>query len=222
MLLPTIVMLTVLSLFGWPTEGQDEPASMEPRTVARNLRPLTAPKPGALLAASRDMPDPRFQHTVILLLEHNEEGTLGLVINRPTEVKLPDVWSNPEGAAAALNLFFGGPVAIYEPFLLMRGKPDSARLNHVVADLYWGNGRLVLEWLLGSAQPFDALRVYLGHAGWAPGQLRAELAAGSWELFEAAPEMVFRQDLDTLWQELMEQSKWIMTRPAELTDVLRS
>jgi len=221
MLLPTIVILTVLSLFGWPTGGQDESASMGPRTVALNLPPLTAPKTGALLVASRDMPDSRFQRTVILLLEHNEEGTLGLIINRPTEFKLPDILSNLEGAAAGLSLFFGGPVAVYEPLLLMRGKPDSARLNHVIGDVYWGNGRLALEWLLGRAQPFDALRVYLGHAGWAPGQLHAELAAGGWELFEAAPEIVFRQDLDTLWQELMERPRWIMTQQAEPTEVRR-
>jgi len=222
MLIPTIVILTVLSLFGSPTGGQDESASMGLRTVELNLRPLTAPKTGALLVASPDMPDPRFQRTVILLLEHNEEGTLGLIINRPTEVKLPDVLSNLEGAAAGLSLYFGGPVAVYEPLLLMRGKPDSARFKQVVGDVHWGSGRLVLEWLLGRAQPFDALRVYLGHAGWAPGQLHAELTAGSWELFEAAPEIVFRQDLDTLWQELMERPKWIMTQQTELTEVLRS
>ncbi len=222
MLIPTIVILTVLSLFGSPTGGQDGSASMGLRTVELNLRPLTSPKTGALLVASPDMPDPRFQRTVILLLEHNEEGTLGLIINRPTEVKLPDVLSNLEGAAAGLSLYFGGPVAVYEPLLLMRGKPDSARFKQVVGDVHWGSGRLVLEWLLGRAQPFDALRVYLGHAGWAPGQLHAELTAGSWELFEAAPEIVFRQDLDTLWQELMERPKWIMTQQTELTEVLRS
>lgn len=221
MLLPTIIILTVLSLFGQPAGGQDESAAVGPRTVALNLRPLAAPKTGALLVASRDMPDPRFQRAVILLLEHNEEGTLGLIINRPTEVKLPDTGSAPGSAAAGLNLYFGGPVATHQPLLLMRGKPDSARLNHVFGDVYWGSGRLVLEWLFGHTPSFDAMRVYLGHAGWAPGQLRAELAAGSWELFEATPEIVFRPDLDTLWQELIEQSQWIMTRQAEPTEVLR-
>ncbi len=180
----------------------------EPSPPAFEPTPVAVPDTGVWLVASREMPDPRFQRTVILLLKHGREGTLGLVINRPAEVQLPDVLSELKGAGE--RVFWGGPVAMYEPLILVRGASSSEPFHPVVGDWSWGDGQLVLAWLLGRGESVEEWRVYLGHTGWAPGQLDAEMATGSWKLFKADPGALFRQDPDGLWEAFMKKPRWIM------------
>jgi putative transcriptional regulator len=171
--------------------------------------PVSEPGPGSLLVASREMPDSRFKNAVILLLEHGREGSLGLIVNRPTRIGLPEVLSELEGAAEQM-VFFGGPVAVHEPIFLVRGAPLSGSANHITGDWYWSDGRGVLGWLLDHAEPPEDWRVYLGHAGWAPGQLDVEVATGSWRLFQLDPGVLFQQDLNGLWEAFMKKPRWIM------------
>lgn len=181
--------------------------------VAVHPNPVTKPAQGVFLVATREMPDPRFQHSVILLLAHSEEGTLGIIVNRPTQIRLSDAVPDLEpGGKEKHWLFFGGPVAVDTLLFLVRGTNPPGQASRVLADIYMSADRPTLEQLLANGQPTDTLRIYFGHAGWAPGQLDAELVTGSWELFQADPEAVFSSDPNGVWEKFMGQSRRLMVR----------
>jgi putative transcriptional regulator len=173
---------------------------------------VTTPAQGILLVASRQMPDPRFQRSVILLLVHGEEGSLGLIINRPTRIPLSEALPELGGEGVKHRLFFGGPVAMNTLMFLVRGKPPSAHATPILEDVYVSADRRALERLLGTRKLAEKIRLYFGHAGWGPGQLNAELATGSWHLFQADAETLFHGQADTLWEKFIGPANQIMVQ----------
>ncbi|MDQ2696915.1 MAG: YqgE/AlgH family protein [Pseudomonadota bacterium] len=166
--------------------------------------PVTAPEQGVLVVASPEMPDPRFWQAVILLLTHGEEGTLGLIVNRPTDIPLTEAVPDLDEAAAARHLlYFGGPVAVDTLLFLLRSDDSPAAAQHVLDNVYASGDQRILQQLLARGAPASELRIYVGHAGWAPGQLDAELLGGSWLLFRAPAGVVFHQDSASLWDQFM-------------------
>jgi putative transcriptional regulator len=166
--------------------------------------PATNPEQGLFLVAAKKMPDERFQRTVILLVEHGDYGSLGLVLNRPTDIPLSEAVTNltaPPGGE--LSIFLGGPVATSLITFLVRGETPGVSTQPVLGDVGVGFTRPALDTLLKRRLGDDRLRVYAGHAGWSPGQLQAELASGTWHLFHAAPELAFAPDTDGLWEGFM-------------------
>jgi putative transcriptional regulator len=163
--------------------------------------PVAEPAPGVLLVATDDMSDSRFWHSVILLLEHDDTGTLGLIINRPTEVLLREAL--PELPASEHAVYWGGPVAENLVLLLGRGAPPEGQSEPVLDEVWWSADGNLLESALDNGIGPDRLRVFLGHAGWAPGQLDAELDRDSWALFRAEPGQVFSSEPERLWDNLM-------------------
>jgi putative transcriptional regulator len=145
------------------------------------------------------MPDSRFARSVLLLLKHDDSGTLGLIINRPTGIALNE--AIPDFTASGQSehqLYAGGPVAMQALLLLVRDVAPRDALNHVFADVYWSLDKPALTKFIEQKHTADTLRVYSGHAGWAPGQLDSELIAGGWRLFEADPNLVFHPEPDGL------------------------
>lgn len=173
--------------------------------------PVDEPAAGVFLVASRQMPDPRFQHTVILLLAHGDDGTLGLIINRPTAISLLDALPDLGDRGAKHLLFFGGPVALNSLMFLNRSPKPPAQAIMVLDDVYVSSDRAVLEPLLDDSKP-TALRFYFGHAGWGPGQLHAELARGSWRLFRADADTLFQGQSEMLWEKFIGSGNQIMVR----------
>ena len=166
--------------------------------AARAQLSAAEPAPGVFLVAKPEMPDPRFQRTVILLLAHDDSGSMGLVVNRPTNRTLPDT---PEDRH---RIYRGGPVALDQVVVLGRGTPPDDPFQPVWEDVWWSADRGAIEALLGDDIGPDALRVFAGYAGWEPGQLDAELAVdNSWGLFRAEPDDVFGTDPDGLWDRFM-------------------
>jgi len=171
--------------------------------------PLTAPisinqpAKGVLLVAKRSMPDPRFQQTVILLLEHDAvRGTLGLVLNRPTDLTLadavPDLPSNNK-----LALGWGGPVSREHLFMLLQAAEPPEESTPVFANIVWSASAKVLQAVL--AEQADKVRVFLGLASWAPGQLDNELVHGGWQLFQAQTAAVFGDNQPVeLWRHFID------------------
>jgi len=154
---------------------------------------------GRLLVAAPPLVDPNFDRTVVLLLEHGDEGALGLVLNRPSDTDLDDVL--PEWRVLASDpavVFTGGPVAPDAVIALARAEIARAEgFVEVVGDL--GTVDLARDPLdLGA--PLEAMRVFVGYAGWAPDQLERELDAGAWfvvdldrgDPFSATPERLWR------------------------------
>jgi len=163
----------------------------------------TASLQGQLLVATPPLADPNFDGTVVLVLEHGADGALGLVLNRPSATPLTEVL--PEWAALASapgTVFEGGPVATESVIALGRGGPAEATEGWVpvlgdIGSVDLGRDPLDL------GVPFTDLRVWVGYAGWAPGQLEDELDAQAWftvlgtasDIFSASPEHLWRDVL---------------------------
>ncbi len=156
---------------------------------------------GQLLLAGPTLLDPNFWRTVVLVVEHNEEGALGLVLNRPSETSVGD--AVPELAAlvaADEQLFIGGPVQPSAVIVLAQFE-DAADAALVAFDDVGvlGTGPSPDELTAG----VRAGRAFLGHAGWGPGQLDGELERGDWILEPARHEDAFSTDPRGLWSRVL-------------------
>ena len=146
-------------------------------------RPAAQPEAGLLLVAAPTLDEP-FAHAVILLLEHDESGTLGVVLNNPTSLDVGTVlpgWR--DHLTGSPHLFEGGPVALDSALGLAaldpahQGPHEPEGFRRVVGDL----GIIDLDTPVDTLVPhLQALRIYAGYAGWSPGQLDDELDRGSW------------------------------------------
>jgi putative transcriptional regulator len=165
----------------------------------------TTPAPGMLLVAVRGMGDPNFSGTVVLLVQHNSAGSLGLVLNRPVPHRLDEALPGLElDADAAPFLFQGGPVGLDGLMFLFRSAEDSDDALHVMGETHLGSDRGLLAERLEAAPDYAHLRVFIGHAGWAPSQLEHELARGDWLLVPATDEAIWTPGTGDLWQRLID------------------
>jgi putative transcriptional regulator len=167
------------------------------------------PKAGRLLVATPLLGDPNFRRSVVLIVEHEvAEGTLGVVLNRPTKVPVGQVleqWT--ELATDPSVVFRGGPVSPNSALALalipgkdeplgwraLDGAPALARLGLLDLDT---PPRLL-------APAISSLRVYAGYAGWSPGQLQAEIDEGAWCVLTGEPGDVFSADPERLWRRVL-------------------
>jgi putative transcriptional regulator len=164
---------------------------------------------GQLLVATPEMGDPRFRHTVILIVQHDSKGALGIVINRPVQqvpaAKLLDALGfDSKGSTGQIELFAGGPVQPEVGFVVH--STDYHRSGTVDID-----GRVamtvnpeVLRDIGHNEGPRQSL-VAFGYAGWGPGQLDSELAQGAWFTVPEDPKLVFDADRDKLWNDLLKR-----------------
>ena len=156
---------------------------------------------GRLLIASPHLLDPNFVKTVVLLIQHSQEGALGVVLNRPTSKWLKDLWKEvgtvPCQKEASVCL--GGPVA--GPLMAVHTNQFFADIE-ILPGLYFAAKREHLDGLVMLKD--DPLKVFFGHAGWGPGQLDREIQAGGWLILPATTETVFYSGED-LWERTSKQ-----------------
>lgn len=157
---------------------------------------------GQLLLSGGGLYDPNFRHTVVLLGEHDERGAVGIVLNRALEIAVSEaIPALAELSAEGETLFEGGPVEPGGAVLVVETE-DPAILDLPVL----GNvGFLTGEVEDGVREAILRARVFLGHAGWGPGQLEEEMAGGSWILEPATPDDIFTDDPDSLWRRILER-----------------
>lgn len=164
------------------------------------------PAPGRLLVAAPSLVDPNFARTVVLLLEADPGGSLGVVLNRPSEVEVGAVLSDWAGIGRPDVLFRGGPV-----------EPDCALGIASVAEEATG-GEDPMGWrrVAGStglvdldtpvpvlSEALGALRIFAGYSGWSPGQLEEEIAEGAWYVVDGEPGDAFLVSPEDLWTRVL-------------------
>jgi putative transcriptional regulator len=141
---------------------------------------------------------------VVLLCIYGPEGTLGVVVNRPTDLLLSEALP----AVPALQgkpdvLFAGGPVQPNGLVLLFRVDQEPADTRQVLQGVYMGGNIDTLARILSQPKSNEAFRAYAGYAGWAPGQLEFEMALGSWGIVPADAASIFDKDPARLWDDLI-------------------
>jgi putative transcriptional regulator len=203
-------LLRAVALVGLllPVAGVGVPGGPAGASVPRPAPEVAVPQRPMFLVARRNMGDPRFRETVLFLVKHNGEGTLGLVVNRPTQLLLSQVVPDLKSVEGTRHqVFVGGPVNPDLLLYLARSHKGLPETEAVAEGLYFGVARETLEALLASGTPTRDLRVYVGYAGWAPGQLEAELTRGDWFLVPADIDRIFAQDPEALWRKLIEEQE---------------
>ncbi len=158
---------------------------------------------GSLLLAPPMSADPNFYRTVVLVCEHDDaEGSFGLILNRPLELLLTDVLD--EENTPARQICLGGPVQQNTLHYLHRLGEDVENSIVVVDDIYWGGDFEQLKDVLRSgAVREEDVRLFLGYAGWSPGQLEEEIAADGWIVTPANADLVFSSDASRLWRAVL-------------------
>jgi putative transcriptional regulator len=175
---------------------------------------------GMLLLASPGLLDPNFADTVVLLLDADEEGAMGVVINRPSPVPVISVLAGWGDIVAEPEVLFrGGPVSP-EGALAVALLRDTAP---VPAGLRPVTDRLAIVDLEGEAEDIDdaveGVRIFAGYAGWGAGQLESEIENGDWYVVPSLPPDAFQADPSHLWREVLRRQPgdlaWHANRPAD-------
>jgi putative transcriptional regulator len=156
---------------------------------------------GRLLVATPVIGDPNFERTVVLLLEHNDEGALGLVLNRPTAVSVFEPLPEWDGLAASPPVVFvGGPVEQGAAIGLASVAGEDLDSADGFSPVMGSIGTLDLSRDPHDLGPdIDKVRIFAGYAGWGPEQLEGELGADAWLVLDAVPDDVLSADPDDLW-----------------------
>ena len=155
-----------------------------------------------LLVAKKDMADPNFRDSVVLIT-HGTSAPFGVIINRATEIPLSKALPGGERLKSRDGkLFFGGPVARDMVTYVFRSAKAREGAIHLTGDVYFGSSPAILDELLARDDPLDDLRIFAGYAGWAPGQLEAEIARGDWHLARVDAASIFAPKPEALWAEL--------------------
>ena len=158
------------------------------------------PARGKLLVATELVGGAFFAETVILLLNYDENGAMGIVVNRPTDVAVQDAVDDVDELAWYTGeLFWGGPVQMDVLHALLRTDDPPEGVRAVVGSVYYVNTD---EGLQDAPADEAGLRFFIGYAGWSAGQLDGELERGSWHVVPASDEAVFAEDPDALWKQL--------------------
>ena len=155
---------------------------------------------GKMLVATEMIQGDVFSKTVIILLHYDRTGAMGLVVNRPTEVTIEEVL--PEGDALAKRadiLYWGGPVQMNSLRGMIKLQDPPGEAEKVVGSVYLVS---LNDDSWDELHKASDLRVFLGYAGWAPGQLDRELTTGSWLVVDATEDRVFPADPAKLWDSL--------------------
>ena len=153
---------------------------------------------GVFLVATPQLHGTGFQQSVILITHYSEQGATGLTINRPSDIPLRRAF--PSVRQLQQNnepLFLGGPVNQSAVFVLTRTNSPIENMRHIVDDIYFTAGHYIQTDILSLRS-----RVFAGYAGWAPGQLQHEIDRGDWLIVHTNADIIFADDLDTLWADL--------------------
>ena len=160
---------------------------------------------GMFLVASRDLGDPNFAHAVVLLVHYDDEnGAMGLIINRSTDVPLSRIFADlKEARDRADPIYVGGPVETGTVLALLKSASKPKEAERVFGDVYLISSKTLLEKTLASGIEASQFHAYLGYAGWGREQLEHEVELGAWHVLAADTGNVFHSDPESVWPRLI-------------------
>jgi len=161
---------------------------------------------GQLLMAMPQMNDPHFDHSVVLLCEHSLEGAMGVVINRPTDLLLAELFDQLDVSSneAATSVYFGGPVQVERGFVLHTGLADWQSSRKIGNDIILTSSKDILVAISEGRGPEEFL-VTLGYAGWGAGQLEKEVVDNYWLTGNASSDLLFRTPFEKRFDAAVKQ-----------------
>ena len=172
-------------------------------SVGKNIEP----KQGRVLISEPFLSDIYFKRSIVFLTEHNDQGTVGFVLNKPVRIPVNEIIEDFPEIEAEISL--GGPVGtntVHYIHTLGDLIPNSVK---VYKDIYWGGEFDAVKNLIKSGLiKKDQIRFFVGYAGWKPKQLENEISENSWVIAELAPEIIMETVDDDIWKEtLIEMGK---------------
>ena len=153
----------------------------------------TPPSPHAIfLVARAGLSSPFFAHSIVLVMNNLAPAPVGIIINRPTPMP---VWKLFPDAGhlrhTSAKVYLGGPVDFTSVWFLFRARHTRRHAVRVIGGIFLSADAGLLRHLLARDRPMAGLRIFVGHAGWAPGQLQAEIRAGDWTVRKVKPGAIF-------------------------------
>jgi len=174
---------------------------------------------GKLLVASRELGDPNFAETVVLLVHYDAEGVVGLTLNRRSRVPISRVLEGLKAAQGRSDpVYLGGPVETPAVFALLQSPAKLDGAEHIFGGVYLISTKPLFEQTISARPDPEVFHVYLGYAGWTRDQLRKEVETGAWFIFQADAGAVFDSDPDSLWSQMIRKTelKLALSLPAQI------
>jgi len=184
---------------------------------SKNANDLAA---GKLLVASRDLADPNFAETVVLLVHCDAQGVVGLILNRRTDVPLSRGLEDLKPAKDRSDtVYLGGPVETPLVLALFQSPAEIDGAEHVFGGVYLISTKTLLEATISAKPAPGAFHVYVGYAGWTADQLRREVELGAWFVFPGDAATVFNSDPDSLWLQMIQKTELLMAKSEPFAEI---
>jgi putative transcriptional regulator len=175
--------LLLLCGLSWPSAAED------PKSLT-----------GILITARDELPDPNFEDSIVLVVNDLGPAPVGIIINRPTPIAVSKLFPELKRLAELPDkVYFGGPVEFESVWFLVRTTQPPEHAVKACDGVYVSMSRELLLRLLHRDKPMEGLRIFLGHSGWAPGQLEEEIGDGDWTLRRADAAAIFDNETEHPW-----------------------
>ena len=160
---------------------------------------ITRPEQGIILISEPSLQDYYFRQSVVLLAEHNREGTFGVIINKPIQMKLSEVFDDLVDFDT--QMYLGGPVKTDSIFFIHRMEGVEGSLK-IMQGLYWGGDiQTIKSYMRSGLVTEEQIRFFVGYSGWSPKQLDREISEHTWVLSHTSPGEVIGTDTSGLWSD---------------------
>lgn len=213
-----VALLTMKTRFAEPRASERNPTQVGGPSSAS---PEDGPAPRFLIA-TRQVKGPFFEKSVVLLIQHNQNGALGLILNRPTETpvtslltglkKTEEESSDEEKPEGADRLHVGGPVDPSQVVFLVKETEPPPRSVLILPGVYASSESGLLERFSENLIPPENFRAYVGYAGWGPGQLEGEIKRGDWFQSSGRSEVIFDPKPEHTWERLIAEHEGVQVQ----------
>lgn len=209
-------------VFAMTTLAYADRTYVNDREIFESIKNRPQLSKGTIIIAGRNLHDPNFSHTVILITEYDDLGTTGLIINRPVKTPAKKIFpAISQVTAHAGNLYIGGPIGFNDLQILVESKAHFQKTVALAGDIYLIKNPRGFNDLTRHAAAGMKVKILAGYAGWGIGQLETEIMRGDWYIWRADSRIVFSKNPETVWDELIElvSVQWAEYNP--MTDLER-